>query len=106
MKTAPTRSRRPAILPPPPLLANQRTPTPSCPSLQHLIDKRNEAGIPILQIFHSEEDEGPTGPFSQHSGYVKAMPELRIRTRGGVPQNRPLQPLRQSQPTAAPSKPG
>jgi len=45
---------------------------------QSLIDRAAKAGIPVLQVFHSEEDEGPTGPFSAHSGYVKTLPGLRI----------------------------
>ena len=47
--------------------------------VQLLIDKATKANIPVLQIFHSEEDEGPDGPFSKHSGYVKALPNLRIQ---------------------------
>jgi nicotinamidase-related amidase len=47
--------------------------------VQNLIDRAKASGVPILQIFHAEEDEGPSGPFSRHSGHVKAMPELRIQ---------------------------
>jgi nicotinamidase-related amidase len=47
--------------------------------LQTLIDRCQAKGIPVLQIFHQEEIEGPTGPFSKHSGFVKALPDLRIK---------------------------
>jgi nicotinamidase-related amidase len=46
--------------------------------IQQLIDRAAAAGIPVLQVFHAEEDEGPTGPFSAKSGYVKTLPALRI----------------------------
>jgi nicotinamidase-related amidase len=46
--------------------------------VQSLIDRAAKAGIPVLQVFHSEEDEGPTGPFSAHSGHVKTLSGLRI----------------------------
>lgn len=45
---------------------------------QSLIDRATKAGIPVLQVFHAEEDEGPTGPFSAHSGHVKTLEGLRI----------------------------
>ena len=48
-------------------------------NLQKLIDRCEARGIPVVQVFHQEEDEGPQGAFSRHSGHVKAMPELRIR---------------------------
>ena len=47
--------------------------------VQSLIDKAKQANIPVLQVFHSEEDEGPTGPFSLQSGHVQAMPELNLQ---------------------------
>jgi nicotinamidase-related amidase len=53
-------------------------PAPFLNRVQQLIDRSQAAGIPVLQVFHSEEDEGPTGPFSSKSGYVKAMSELRL----------------------------
>jgi nicotinamidase-related amidase len=46
--------------------------------VQQLIDRSQAAGIPVLQVFHSEEDEGPTGPFSSRSGHVKTLAALRI----------------------------
>ena len=46
--------------------------------VQKLIDKAAAAGIPVLQVFHIEEQDGPKGPFSSKSGYVKALSALRI----------------------------
>jgi nicotinamidase-related amidase len=46
--------------------------------VQQLVDRAEAARIPVLQVFHSDEDEGPTGPFSAKSRYVKALPALRI----------------------------
>ena len=46
--------------------------------VQELIDKAMASGIPVLQVFHIEEHEGPKGPFSSKSGYVKALGALRI----------------------------
>jgi nicotinamidase-related amidase len=47
-------------------------------SVQLLVNRFRAHGSPILQVFHAEEDEGPSGPFSKHSGYVKAMPQFDI----------------------------
>ena len=47
-------------------------------SLQGLIDRFAEAGLPVLQVFHVEEDEGPAGAFSRHSGLVAPLPGLRL----------------------------
>jgi nicotinamidase-related amidase len=44
--------------------------------LQRLINRCRSAGVPILQVFHIEEDDGPQNPFSRHSGFVKALPQL------------------------------
>jgi nicotinamidase-related amidase len=46
--------------------------------VQSLIDRAERAGIPVLQVFHSEEDEGPQGAFSRHAGHVKTLSALRI----------------------------
>ncbi len=46
--------------------------------VQKLIDKAAASGIPVLQVFHVEEQDGPKGPFSSKSGYVKALSALRI----------------------------
>ena len=47
--------------------------------LQRLIDRCEAREIPVLQVFHVEEDEGPENPFSRRSGFVQALPGLRIR---------------------------
>ena len=47
--------------------------------VQKLVDRAQAAGVPVLQVFHAEEDEGPTGPFSAKSGYVKSLEALRIQ---------------------------
>jgi nicotinamidase-related amidase len=46
--------------------------------LQALIDRCSAQRIPVLQVFHVEEDEGPSNPFSRRSGHVKTLPGLRI----------------------------
>jgi nicotinamidase-related amidase len=46
---------------------------------QHLIDQFEQAGAPVLQIFHLDESDGPKGAFSRHSGHVRTLPGLRIR---------------------------
>jgi nicotinamidase-related amidase len=46
--------------------------------LQALIDRCTAQHIPVLQVFHVEEDDGPSNPFSRRSGYVKTLPGLRI----------------------------
>ena len=45
--------------------------------VQPLIDRAASAGIPILQIFHVE-NENAANPFSFASGFVKTLPELRV----------------------------
>lgn len=47
-------------------------------TLQQLLDRARVAGTPVLQVFHEQEDEGPTSPFSQASGLVRTLPELDI----------------------------
>src|ERR1044072_7668489 len=42
--------------------------------LQMLIDRCVAQRIPVLQVFHVEEDEGPSNPFSRRSGYVNRLP--------------------------------
>ena len=51
--------------------------TPFLNRLQPLIDRARAAGLPVLQVFHVE-NESPENPFSFASGYVKALPQLRI----------------------------
>jgi nicotinamidase-related amidase len=46
--------------------------------LQMLIDRCVAQQIPVLQVFHVEEEEGAANPFSRRSGYVKTLPGLRI----------------------------
>jgi len=45
--------------------------------LQSLIDRAKTAAIPVLQVFHVE-NESAANPFSFASGFVKALPQLRI----------------------------
>jgi nicotinamidase-related amidase len=45
---------------------------------QHLIDQFEQAGASVLQIFHLDESNGPTGAFSRHSGHVRTLAGLRI----------------------------
>jgi len=46
--------------------------------IQNLIDRCQNAHIPVLQIFHQDEDDGPSGPFSRNSVHVRALEKLRI----------------------------
>jgi nicotinamidase-related amidase len=46
--------------------------------LQKLIDRCEASGVPVLQIFHQDEDEGPEGAFSRHAGFVKTLAPLRM----------------------------
>jgi nicotinamidase-related amidase len=45
---------------------------------QSLIDRARERGIPVVQIFHQEPYEELSNPFHPDSGFVRAMPELRL----------------------------
>lgn len=47
--------------------------------LQGLIERCEAADIPVVQIFHVNESEGTSGPFSTHSGLVKTLEGLQIR---------------------------
>jgi len=47
--------------------------------LHDLIDQSKRLGIPVLQVFHADEDEGPNGPFSRESGHVRTLAELALR---------------------------
>ena len=47
--------------------------------LQTLIDRCEARDVPILQVFHVEEEDGPQNPFSRRSGFVEPLPGLRIR---------------------------
>lgn len=46
---------------------------------QALIDRCRQEGIPVLQVFHQEPQVDPQDPFHPQSGYVRAMPELRLQ---------------------------
>lgn len=46
-------------------------------TLQGLVDRAEQAGIPVLQVFHIDE-RGVENPFSRESGLIKTLPELRI----------------------------
>jgi nicotinamidase-related amidase len=52
---------------------------PFLTNTQSLIDRCRERGIPVLQIFHQEPWENSSDPFHPASGYVRAMPELRLQ---------------------------
>ena len=45
---------------------------------QALIDRCRERGMPVLQIFHREEDADPANPFAAPSGFVRTMAELTV----------------------------
>jgi len=45
---------------------------------QALIDRAERAGVPVLQVFHVE-NENPANPFSFASGYVKPLSDLRLK---------------------------
>lgn len=47
-------------------------------NLQQVVDNAVETGVPVLQIFHTDESEGPQGAFSRASGFVVTLPGLRI----------------------------
>jgi len=46
--------------------------------LQQLIDRFHAAAAPVLQIFHVDENAGPQGEFSRHSGLIKTLAGLRV----------------------------
>jgi nicotinamidase-related amidase len=45
---------------------------------QALIDHCRNRGVPVVQVFHHEPQVDPNDPFHPKSGYVRAMPELRL----------------------------
>lgn len=49
-------------------------------NLQGLVDQFETRALPILQVFHLDESEGREGAFSRHSGHVKSLPGLRVRS--------------------------
>jgi nicotinamidase-related amidase len=48
-------------------------------NVQSLVDGCQARGIPIVQVFHREPGEDASDPFSQASGFVRAMPELKLK---------------------------
>ena len=46
---------------------------------QALIDGAQQAGLPVLQVFHLDD----TGPFAADSGLVRTLEPLRIRPDAG-----------------------
>jgi len=46
--------------------------------MQSLIDRARERTIPVLQVFHQEPGPDTANPFHPDSGFVRAMPELRL----------------------------
>lgn len=47
-------------------------------NLQQLVNRAHQAGLPVLQVFHVDE-EGPQNPFSHESGLIQTLPQLDIR---------------------------
>jgi nicotinamidase-related amidase len=51
---------------------------PFLSNLQLLADRAHRAGVPVLQVFHVDE-EGAENPFSRESGLIRTLPELNIK---------------------------
>ncbi|GFE86348.1 cysteine hydrolase family protein [Steroidobacter agaridevorans] len=47
-------------------------------NLQQLVHRTQQAGLPVLQVFHVDE-EGAENAFSHESGLIKTLPQLDIR---------------------------
>ncbi|MBM0108278.1 isochorismatase family protein [Steroidobacter sp. S1-65] len=47
-------------------------------SLQGLVNRAHQAAVPVLQVFHVDE-EGPENAFSFESGLIKTLPQLDVR---------------------------
>jgi nicotinamidase-related amidase len=47
--------------------------------LQTLLDRAEAQRLPVLQVFHVEEDDSAGNPFSRRSGWVQTLSGLRIR---------------------------
>lgn len=45
---------------------------------QRLVNRCRAAGVPILQIFHVEDEDGSRNPFARQWGYIKALPQLDV----------------------------
>ena len=50
---------------------------PFLSNLQLLADRAHQAGVPVLQVFHVDE-EGAENPFSRQSGLIRTLPELNL----------------------------
>jgi nicotinamidase-related amidase len=48
-------------------------------NVQALIDRCRERGIAVVQVFHCEPGDDRANPFTAASGFVRAMPELKLR---------------------------
>jgi nicotinamidase-related amidase len=48
-------------------------------NLQALIDRCEARDIPVVQVFHRELPDHATNPFATASGFVRAMPQIRVR---------------------------
>lgn len=46
--------------------------------LQSVVDQCDARAIPVLQVFHVEDEDGVSNAFSRASGFVHVMPELRL----------------------------
>lgn len=46
--------------------------------IQSLADQAHARGIPVLQVFHVNESQGPDGAFSRQSGHVTTLPGLSL----------------------------
>jgi nicotinamidase-related amidase len=47
--------------------------------IQTLADNAHARGIPVLQVFHASEAQGPEGAFSRQSGNVVTLPGLDVK---------------------------
>jgi len=47
--------------------------------LQSLADHARAQGVPVVQVFHTSEAEGPDGAFSRDSGLVTTLPGLALQ---------------------------
>jgi nicotinamidase-related amidase len=51
---------------------------PFVQSLQQLVNRARQSGVPVLQVFHVDE-EGAENAFSFESGLIKTLPQLDIQ---------------------------
>lgn len=50
--------------------------------IQGLADQAHASQIPVLQVFHVSEAQGPEGAFSRQSGLVSTLPGLEVKPDG------------------------